>query len=45
MNAYDYDEIPDEYYEDRFQRRMHRREMSSELGNPEFEKDEEQEDD
>jgi hypothetical protein len=45
MRAYEYDELPDEYYEDKFERQRHGREMSSELGNPQFELDEETEND
>ena len=45
MRAYDYDELPDEYYEDKHERQRHNREMNSELGNPEFETDEEQKND
>jgi hypothetical protein len=41
----DYDELPDEYYDDKFERQRHRREMNSELGNPEHELDEEPSDD
>ena len=41
----DYDELPDEYYDDKFERQRHRREMNSELGNPEYELDEEPSDD
>jgi hypothetical protein len=39
----EYDEPPDEYYDDKFERQRHRREMNSELGNPQFELDEETE--
>lgn len=45
MNTYEYDDVPDEYHEVKHQRQQHRREMNSELGNPEFETDEEQIDD
>ena len=45
MRAYEYDELPDEHYEDKFERQRHRREMNSELGNPQFELDEETEND
>jgi|688.fasta_scaffold38094_7 hypothetical protein len=41
----DYDDLPDEYYDDKFERQRHRREMNSELGNPEYELDEELSDD
>jgi hypothetical protein len=41
----DYDDLPDEYYDDKFERQRHRREMNSELGNPEYELDEEPGDD
>jgi hypothetical protein len=36
----EYDDLPDEYYDDKFERQRHRREMNSELGNPEYELDE-----
>jgi hypothetical protein len=36
----DYDELPDEYYDEKFERQRHRREMNSELGNPEYELEE-----
>ena len=39
--AYDYDEIPDEYYEEQHRRRMHRKLMSLPPGHP----DEPEEDD
>lgn len=41
----DYDDLPDEYYDHKFERQRHRREMNSELGNPEYELDEEPSDD
>jgi hypothetical protein len=41
----DYDDLPDEYYDDKFERQRHRREMNSEFGNPEYELDEETSDD
>ena len=35
------DELPDEYYEDKFERQRHAREMRGEPNDPQFEEDDE----